>query len=235
MTDEAVILAGGLGTRLKDVVSELPKPLAAVNGRPFLEYLLDYLYAWGIKHIVLSVSYKYELIISHFAKSYKGMDISYAIEDKALGTGGAISYALPFIEGDEAFIINGDSFFDAPLDKFYSFHNTNDAGASLCLCYKDNASRYGSVVIDASQRVLSFSEKRNDPAGGYINAGIYLFNKGVYQAYSPGENYSAEKHSFPSMARDNVLYGFAVDAYFIDIGIAEDYKKAQDEFKGFKY
>ncbi len=111
MIREAIILAGGFGKRLKAVVNDVPKPMAIINKRPFLEYLLSYLDFWGVNHLVLSVGYQKQMIMNHFGKSFKGIDIDYAVEDEPLGTGGAVKNAMTFIKGNHTFVLNGDTFF----------------------------------------------------------------------------------------------------------------------------
>ncbi len=121
MIREAIILAGGFGKRLKAVVNDVPKPMAIINKRPFLEYLLSYLDFWGVNHLVLSVGYQKQMIMNHFGKSFKGIDIDYAVEDEPLGTGGAVKNAMTFIKGNHTFVLNGDTFFEVNLNRLSDF------------------------------------------------------------------------------------------------------------------
>ncbi|GAH63146.1 unnamed protein product, partial [marine sediment metagenome] len=143
MTEEAIILAGGLGTRLKSVISDIPKPMAPIHGKPFLEYLLSYLVKFKIKKVILSVGYKYQYIFDHFGDNYKGLKLLYAIEDKPLGTGGGIRNAVDHINNDHFFLLNGDTYYEVDLDKLYHLHIKEKANISLSLLPMEKFSRYG--------------------------------------------------------------------------------------------
>ncbi len=149
IVQEAIILAGGFGTRLKDVVSDVPKVMAPVNGRPFLEYLLDYLEDNIIDHVILSVGYKHELIREHFGNRYKSIDIEYAVEDEPLGTGGGIKKAFDFVRGYKALVFNGDTMFRINLEKSFEFHFSKSSEFSIILREVNNVERYGAVELDS--------------------------------------------------------------------------------------
>lgn len=236
VTHTAIVLAGGFGTRLQSVVSNLPKPMAPVNGQPFLNYQLNYLEASGIRHVVLSTGYLSHQVEAHYRNSYRSMQISYAVEDRPLGTGGAIRLAMNSCSEETVLVLNGDSFFDIPLDSFGELHRQAGGSCSLALRRVDNAARYGRIEVDATQRVVSFLEKSATPQPGLINGGVYLLDKSVYLDQTPPEHpFSIEKDFFEKRLDDLVIRGFEFDGYFIDIGVPDDYLKAQDDFKTFKY
>jgi D-glycero-alpha-D-manno-heptose 1-phosphate guanylyltransferase len=227
---EAIVLAGGLGTRLKSVVQDVPKPMALVNGRPFLEYILNFLNKNGIEKVILSVGYKKEQIINHFKDKYLNLNIKYAIEDKPLGTGGAIINALTFIESDKFFIINGDTLFDINLEQMFSFFESlNDIDLLIALKKLENAKRYGKVIIDNNYRIIDFIEK-GELSKGLINGGIYLLKKRIFENISFPTVFSFEKDFLEKYYNQLNFYGLPFNNYFIDIGVPEDYKRAQIEF-----
>ncbi|MBP7808334.1 MAG: nucleotidyltransferase family protein [Bacteroidia bacterium] len=253
MITEAIILAGGFGTRLQSVVSDLPKPMAPVNGIPFLDYQLLYLKNFGIKKVILSVGHLHEKIISHYKNNFNGVEIDYAIETSPLGTGGGIRIALEKCKSNSVLVLNGDSFFDVDLTSFFNLHTKANADCSLALRKVENASRYGTVHFSSvapsfdtlnksddapigMSRINSFQEKNSEPKPGLINGGVYLLNKDTYlQATETNKNFSIEKDFFEKKIDELNIFGFEYKGYFIDIGIPEDYTKAQDDFKGFKY
>jgi D-glycero-alpha-D-manno-heptose 1-phosphate guanylyltransferase len=232
---EAIILAGGLGTRLKEVVGDMPKPMAPVNGRPFLEYILDYLDHFEIEHVILSVGYKHELIIDHFGKKYKSVDIEYSVEESPLGTGGAIKKAFGYTFGKKAMVFNGDTMFRMNLLRLFDFHVIKSSDFTIVLRQVDDVSRYGAVERDDDYRIIRFNEKGEKSGKGMINGGIYLINKKFFEKIEFPEKFSIEKDCFEKMVHTFPFYGTICKQYFIDIGIPEDYQKAQDEFKEFEY
>jgi len=234
-TQEAIILAGGQGTRLKEVISDIPKVMAPVNGRPFLEYILDYLEHYIIEHVVLSVGYKYEIIKKHFGNSYKSIKIDYAIEDKPLGTGGAIKYAFDFIDGNRAFVFNGDTMFRLNLVRHFDFHSIRRTDFSIVLRPVPDVSRYGSVEVDVDRKIVGFVEKGKTTGEGLINGGVYHINKRFFQKNSFPDEFSIETDCFEKFVDKGIFYGLICKQYFLDIGIPEDYQKAQDDFKRFEY
>jgi D-glycero-alpha-D-manno-heptose 1-phosphate guanylyltransferase len=232
---EAIVLAGGLGTRLQQVVSDVPKSMALISGRPFIEYLFDYLSAEHIRSVILAVGYKSDVIRRHFGTRYRSLEIRYACEDEPLGTGGGIRNAFQMVEGEEAFVLNGDSLFRISLAEMHAFHCEGEGMATLALRYLGNISRYGSVEIDHLHRIKGFTEKREDAGPGYINGGIYILNKKFLTGELFTEKFSIEKDCFERYYRDFMMLGFAAEGYFLDIGIPEDYERAQDEFKRLEY
>jgi D-glycero-alpha-D-manno-heptose 1-phosphate guanylyltransferase len=232
----AIILAGGFGTRLKGVISDLPKPMAPVNGKPFLEYLLLHLHKYGIRHIIFSTGHLAEKIVAHFGNEFLGMKISYSHEKDPLGTGGAIKLALSSCGDDEVLAMNGDSFFEINMQRFFDLHHRSKADVSLALREVENASRYGRILIDNENRITDFKEKSDQPSSGLINAGVYVIRKKVFLGNAPqAANFSIEKDFFEKKCGQLMIKGFEFKAYFIDIGVPEDYSKAQNEFKRFAY
>jgi D-glycero-alpha-D-manno-heptose 1-phosphate guanylyltransferase len=179
MIKEAIILAGGLGTRLRSVVNDIPKPMAEVCGKPFLSYILDFLIKYGIKRVILSVGYKWEAIREFFGEQYKSINLVYAIEYEPLGTGGAIKNALKYVRDTEVFILNGDTLFNIDLSVFYSLHKNKNSNLSIALKKMNFTERYGSVKIDENNRIIDFSEKAQK-FNILINGGIYLLNKNFF-------------------------------------------------------
>lgn len=234
MTDEAVILAGGLGTRLRDVVSGIPKSMAPVNNKPFLAYLLDYLHKNGVRRVVLSVGYMHEKILNYFHSNYKNIEIVYSVESEPLGTGGAVSLAMKSVCSDEVFILNGDTLFNVDLKGFYDFYIKKHADVLLALRHVEDASRYGSVFCDDTGRITEFREKEIIPVPGLINGGIYLMKKNYLDLFHLSGKFSLEQDCFAKCCKESYIHGYVTENYFLDIGIPGDYNKAQNEFKRFE-
>lgn len=236
MVTQAVILAGGFGTRLQSVVSNIPKPLAPVNGRPFLDYLMRYLRHYGIKNIVLSVGYLGEKIKEAYGNNFEGIALNYAPEKEPLGTGGGIRLSLAQCHSGTVLVLNGDSFFDINLENFISAHANSSSSASLALRQVENSARYGTISVEPDAVIISFTEKNGQNSPGLINTGVYLLNRDHFMEHTPaGTNFSVEKDFFEPQAAKRAIYGFEYNGYFIDIGIPDDYARAQHEFKAFKY
>lgn len=225
---EAIILAGGLGTRLRSLVAEAPKSMALIQGRPFLEYQLDRFIAQGITRFIFSVGYKSDHIQTHFGHRYRGCEIAYAVEETQLGTGGAIKNAMPYVRGEHVLVANGDSIFLVDVQAQYRLHISRNADATLALKPMKNFERYGTLDLDADGRIRHFYEKR-PTAEGLINGGIYLFHTENFRARQMPEKFSIEKDFFEAKVNDLNLYGYVSDGYFLDIGIPEDYRRSQYE------
>ncbi len=232
---EAVILAGGFGTRLQTVVKDIPKSMAPVNGRPFLEYLLDYLISYNYKKIVLSVGYKSESIISHFGSSYKELEIIYAIENEPLGTGGGIRMALTKCDEKNVLALNGDTLFLVDLHNFNKLHHKKNAVISIALRKVADISRYGEIKVNRNRYITSFGEKTSAKVPGLINGGIYIIQREFFLENTNPSAFSAERDIFEKWTINHKLAGFAYDSYFLDIGIPADFLKAQHEFQKLKY
>lgn len=236
MITTAIILAGGFGTRLQSVVSDLPKPMAPVNNQPFLNYQLNYLKHYGIKKAVLSLGYLPEKIKDYYGNNFNGLEIDYVIEKEPLGTGGGIRLALDKCAEEKVFILNGDSFFDVNLIEFYNLHSQNNSEISLALRKVNNADRYGTIEKNYENRIISFKEKSGFAKEGIINGGVYILDKKTFTTLTPAnKNFSIEKDFFEKQLQTIQIKGFEFEGYFIDIGIPEDYTKAQHDLKGFKY
>lgn len=219
----AIVLAGGLGNRLRTVVNDVPKPMAPIENRPFLEYLLIYLRNNGISKVVLCVSYQWEKIQRYFGEKFGGIEIIYSIEDEPLGTGGAIKKAMSFTNESEVIIINGDTFFNIDL-KSLELH---DSQLQISLKEMYNFDRYGCVETDILGYVTAFSEKKYT-LQGWINGGVYLASRYLFDGYNLQEHFSFEEFLEKHFDKLKVSTRTFND-YFIDIGIPEDYRKAQTE------
>jgi D-glycero-alpha-D-manno-heptose 1-phosphate guanylyltransferase len=228
MIRSAIILAGGFGTRLQSVVKDVPKPMADIAGKPFLEYLLRHVSQQGIEKIILCVGYKWESIREYFGDRFQEVSIQYSIEDQPLKTGGAILKAVRSLDDHESFVFNGDTFFDLDLPFFCQLHEHAGGLLSVALKRMNNFDRYGAVRTNSENRILEFEEKRFHEAGN-INAGVYLLNRRLFDQRSFPEKFSFEKELMERYCREMKFFGFPFDGYFIDIGIPEDYSRAQQE------
>ena len=226
---EAIVLAGGMGTRLQGVVADVPKPMAMVAEKPFLSYLLDYCLVSRIEKVVLAVGYKYEVIQKFYGNQYKELRLEYAVEEEPLGTGGAIWNAFQFITSDTVLLLNGDSVFFVDIQKFYLNHIQNKADISLALKQMCHFDRYGTVEL-FQNRIIHFQEKQPTKQG-FINAGVYLINKDMILKYPQNNKFSFEKDILEKYIHQLNLIGFVNDGYFIDIGIPDDFYRAQKELQ----
>lgn len=228
MITEAIVLAGGLGTRLRSEVQDQPKCMAVVNGRPFLEYVLDYLIHEGIRRVILSVGYKAEAITGYFGDCYRTCTLVYAHEAQPLGTGGAIQNAMNSAITPDVAVLNGDSVFLIDVQGQYQYHIECGAELTLALHRMQNIDRYGTVELDAAGRIIRFREKQALPEG-FINAGLYVFKVARFRENSFSEKFSIEKDYFEALVHQCYFAGFPAEGYFLDIGIPEDYHRAQKE------
>ena len=225
----AVILAGGLGTRLRSVVADKPKVLADVGGRPFLEYLFDQLAREGVRSVVLCTGYMGDQIAHRFGTAYNQMVLHYSPEPHPLGTGGALRLALPMLKSETALVLNGDSYCGARLDEFMTWHTDRQSDATILLAQIDDTRRYGRVEIDDRGRILRFSEKTDTEGPGWINAGIYLVRHHMLESIEPGRAVSIEREVFPDWMGKG-LHGFPCEARLWDIGVPSAYAQANAEF-----
>lgn len=232
MISEAIILAGGLGTRLKSELSNLPKSMAPINGIPFLRYQLNYLAQYNIKTVHLAVGFMSDVIIDYFGNSYLKMDIIYSKENNPLGTGGAILQALGNTNTEEILILNGDTMFQIDLKAFFNSHIQSNADFSLALKALKNVDRYGVVLTNNQNRVIGFEEKQLKE-NCLINGGIYLLNKSILDSYSFSNKFSFEKEFLETKYNELNFNGYKSNSYFLDIGIPSDYNKSQEDFKSF--
>ena len=230
---QVVILAGGLGIRIKNILGNICKPMAPINDKPFLEYLIENLKNYGFKNFLFLVGYKKEQIINYFLNGHRfGIQIEYSIEKKPLDTGGALINAFDKLE-DEFILINGDTFFDIEFDLLIKYIHEYRPLALIVLRYTQDFLRYGFVEIDTNNRVLRFIEKSKVPeifADGYINGGIYYFKKRVLSKFlNSSDKLSLEKVILPKLIDNKEILGLPMGGKFIDIGIPEDYEKACKE------
>lgn len=222
---DAIVLAGGFGTRLKSVVSDLPKPMAPVKGKPFLEYVLRYLSEQNVNRVILSVGYKWEKIRDYFGASFDGLEIVYSIEDKPLGTGGAIKKALNFVEENDVFILNGDTYFPIDLVAMSKLHKHSEADITVALKLMEEYERYGSVVINDCCEIKGFIEKQYNKIG-YINGGAYLLKANYINKLDLSDVFSFESDILEKYFNYDKFVGFVSKVDFIDIGIPDDYERS---------
>jgi len=223
---DIIVLAGGFGTRLKNLVSEVPKPMAPINNKPFLEYLLEYLLKFDPGNIILSVGYKHELISSYFGNSYKNKNIIYSVENFPLGTGGAIKKAINKCKDSNIIVINGDSLFDINLGIIYNNHIKSNADLTMATKTINNTGRYGTVITNQENRIVGFSEKTLSSKGN-INCGVYVFKRSIFDSINTNNNFSFEHDLLAKYYSKFVFKTAKYDGYFIDIGVPEDYITAQ--------
>jgi D-glycero-alpha-D-manno-heptose 1-phosphate guanylyltransferase len=228
MVKEAIILAGGLGTRLRSEVSDLPKCMAPVKGKPFLHYVIEYCKGEGIERFVFSLGYKFETVAEYLQIEQKYLSYSCCIENEPLGTGGAIMKACGYANDKTVAILNGDTLYKANLQMVYKLHSVNESDCTLALKPMKNFDRYGVVEIDEKGIVKQFKEKQYYEEG-LINGGIYLLNKKSFMEEVFPEKFSFEKDYLEEFAGKRRFFGLKQEGYFIDIGIPEDYRRAQTE------
>lgn len=229
---EVIILAGGLGTRLRSVVSEVPKCMAPVAGRPFLWYLLQYLKCYDVTKVILSVGYLRDVVQNWIAeiKDDFPFTFEYAVEEEPLGTGGGIKLALGHAVEDRVVVLNGDTFFNVDLEGL--FRRKSVRPITLALRPMRNFERYGNVKLDNNGVVESFEEKKHC-AEGLINGGVYLIDRRFDIMPPDKDRFSFENDVLASLCENHCLDGIVDDGYFIDIGVPEDYARANEEFESF--
>lgn len=225
---QAVVLAGGFGTRLRARVTDLPKPMAPVAGRPFLEYVLDRLVNSGVVRVALATGYLSEAIESHFGDAYRGMAIVYSREDSPLGTGGAIAKALRALPPQITLVLNGDTWLDVDLVAFHAWCLQQPTSPGLVLREVPDVSRFGAVTLEGD-RIVAFGEKQ--AAGrGYINAGVYGLALAQLEGFGLPEVFSIETDFFQRcIGTPTALRGFPCHGSFIDIGVPEEFDRAQTD------
>jgi D-glycero-alpha-D-manno-heptose 1-phosphate guanylyltransferase len=223
----AVILAGGLGMRLRSVVSNMPKPMAEVLGRPFLEHLMDYWIDQGVSHFILSVGYKKESIARHFSNAYRGIGISYVEEEHPLGTGGGLLLAShnlikPFL------LLNGDSYLNVELFKLVDFHERKNSDWTFSLIRANECNRYGGIEVGCNGQIIAFQSNKSI-IGSLVNGGVYYLNPKVLRnsGFILGNKYSLEDEIIPMLITKNrKFFGIEIHSMFLDIGVPNDYFEA---------
>lgn len=224
---EAIILAGGLGTRIRSSIKEgLPKVLAPINGRPFIDYQLDYLERQGVEKVILALGYGANEVVSYIESCSREIIIDHVVEEHALGTGGAVVNCLKKLDDLQAYVINGDSFIHVDLVGMASQHEKKHAELTLAVTRVDDVSRFGKVVTDDDMRVIDFEEKLCSKGQGYINAGIYLIDRKVFEQFPANRNISLEMEILKTNVQKR-MYGFLCDLPFIDIGTEQSFNEAQ--------
>jgi D-glycero-alpha-D-manno-heptose 1-phosphate guanylyltransferase len=224
---EAIVLAGGMGTRLQPLVEDVAKCMAPVAGKPFLEYLLNLLETAGFTHVILALGYKHETVETWLASYDSSMKITVSVEDTPLGTGGAVKMALSQAKQDIVFVFNGDTYFELDYGAFLQHHVEKKARASIALKQMYQFDRYGKVEINDDARIVCFAEKQYNDSG-FINGGVYILNRDALENFTG--KFSLEKDFFEPEVNTGKLAGFPSNGYFIDIGIPEDYLRAQNDF-----
>jgi D-glycero-alpha-D-manno-heptose 1-phosphate guanylyltransferase len=230
MEREVIVLAGGFGKRLLEVVPDLPKCLAPINGIPFLDYLFKYLQKYGVGRFILSLGYKSDYIISYVNEFYSNMDVTFVIEDSPLGTGGAIKAALKEAKNRDVLVVNGDTFFNINLNVFYSEALSSQYPFAIALQRIEKNYRYGFVELDEKNEIIRFCEK-HESNNVFINTGFYIINKEQVNFDTNKDVFSLEKDFFESDLRETKLYGIEFNNEFIDIGIPKDFNRAQTLFQ----
>lgn len=225
-TDEAIILAGGFGTRLRSVVSDVPKPLAPVGGRPFLAWVLDSLAIQGIRRAILATGFMGDRVARTCGQSWQGMELLYSQEREPLGTGGAIAMAFSQVEGEACLVLNGDTWLAFDHAKFDREWRTGNARLAIALAAVPDVSRYGAVEMEKS-RVTALVEK-GTTGPGHINAGVYGIRRSLLADFPAKESFSFENDVLMPTVRREAVFGYTRTHDFIDIGVPQDYQRAQD-------
>jgi D-glycero-alpha-D-manno-heptose 1-phosphate guanylyltransferase len=228
MIREAIVLAGGLGTRLRSAVPELPKCMAPVSGRPFIGYLTDHFRRAGIRRFIFALGYKHDAFEDFFRREFPDGGYTVSLEEEPLGTGGAIRQACGLAVEKTVLILNGDTFYRIGLELLSDFHQEKDADCSLCLKPLRDFDRFGVVGLDDDRRVRFFREKQYY-RDGLINGGVYALNRGRFLQEALPAKFSFEKDYLEKVLDTRRIYGLQQDQYFIDIGIPEDYHRIQNE------
>jgi D-glycero-alpha-D-manno-heptose 1-phosphate guanylyltransferase len=228
MIKEAIILAGGLGTRLQTVVSDVPKSMAPINGIPFIGLVINYLQSQGIQHFIFSLGYKSEMLINFIESEYPQLDKQYCIEEDPLGTGGAIMQACKKVNSENVLVLNGDTLFKINLKSLSHLHVLKKADCTIALKEMFNIERYGTVDMNNSNTVIAFTEKRFCQ-NGLINGGVYALNVKNFLKENLPPVFSFEKDYLERLFSIRAIFGLKYTTHFIDIGIPEDYERAQIE------
>lgn len=233
MIKESIILAGGLGTRLRSEVANLPKCMAPVAGKPFIHWVITNLVAQQVQRIIFSVGYMHQVVQDYVSNTYPNLSFFFSVEDKPLGTGGAILHALPLCTEPNVLVVNGDTLFEINNNDLYNLHTGTDAACTLALKPMQHFDRYGAVSINSEQQIISFEEKKM-MENGLINGGVYYLNKKIFCEQQLPTHFSFEKDFLQAKVQQLKMMAIINDGYFIDIGIPDDFKKANQQIQ-FKY
>ncbi len=239
---EAIILAGGLGTRLSSIVQDVTKCMALVNGKPFIAFVIEYLLTQGIIKFIFCVGYKHEVVVEYldsFHSKHKAQNtehraqnskftIQYLIEEEPLGTGGAIKNGCSLVKGENVLVVNGDTLFEVDVTKLFDFHISNNAHCTLSLKPMKEFNRYGVVELKSDGSIKDFKEKKYYQ-DGLINGGVYALNANKFLEEDLPSKFSFEEDYLEKFYKQRRMFGVVQDKYFIDIGTPEDYTRAQME------
>jgi NDP-sugar pyrophosphorylase family protein len=228
---DVLILCGGLGTRLKEAGHNMPKPMVKINGRPFLEILIEYISSFGFRRFILCTGFKSKIIEDYFCKKNDGNTYVISSENKSLGTAGGIKNAEAHISSSSLLVLNGDSICQSNLKEFVEFHYSNNASASIAITTVDDVREYGSVIVNDKHEITGFNEKSDQITGrGLVNAGIYIFKKEMLNIFFPERNISLEHETLPSLVGQG-LFGFITKEKLFDIGTPERLELLRHHFK----
>jgi D-glycero-alpha-D-manno-heptose 1-phosphate guanylyltransferase len=225
----AIILAGGMGTRLRSVVTDVPKPMAPINGRPFLEHQMDYWIKHGVTQFVISVGYMKEVIMDHFGGSYRNTPLTYAVEEQPLGTGGGLLLAANGLS-EPFLVLNGDTFFEVDLIKLRTFHAEKSSEWTFSLFKANEANRYMGMDVNNNGEIVSLKSTKAN-LGHLANGGVYLMNPTVFEklTFKLGHKLSLEDDLLSAFLKQGgKLFGTPFNGAFIDIGIPHDYYRAAE-------
>lgn len=234
---KAILLVGGLGTRLRTVIGDFPKPMVEINRKPFLEYLIIFLKNQGVKEIIMCVGYKYEIVQDFFKDgSSFGIKINYAIEENLLGTAGAIKNAKKFVENEDNFLVlNGDSFMDFDLTDFLNFHTKKSSNFSFLVTKSDEKGRFGNLILDQNHKLIKYQEKQEiQDDNCFVSAGIYIIKKPVLDLIPQNTIYSLEYNLVPDLlTRTNNVFGYSTHNELIDIGTPTSLNYFKENYSNF--
>lgn len=232
---DTIILAGGFGTRLRGVVNNLPKALAPINGRPFLDILLNWLDKCEHRgNVILAVGYMSNKIVEYYGRGAKyNFKIIFSEEKTPLGTGGAIKNALHFVNTESVLVLNGDSFVELNYQDLITYHNEANAMLTLVLKEVENVDRYATVKMNENNEIIFFEEKQHRARSGLVNAGVYVIRKSLFSNVEADTVLSLETDLLPVFIRKVATYGYVTTGKFIDIGVPESYEKSHEYLKEF--
>jgi NDP-sugar pyrophosphorylase family protein len=227
---DVLILCGGFGRRLQGVIKKLPKPMAEIGNRPFLDILIDYISGFGFRHFILCLGYMGDIIKRHYQKRDDSLKILFSQENRPLGTAGALKHAETLIKSNPFLVMNGDSLCPFGLDKFLDFYINKKALFALVLAKAKPGKDYGVVSLGSNKHITQFKEKPKAKENDLINAGIYLFEKSILSMIPSNRNFSLEYDLFPKIINKR-FYGYVVEEELLDIGTPERYEKAKAAFQ----
>lgn len=227
---DVVILCGGLGKRLRSVVSDRPKPMAEIGGKPFVQILIEHIASFGFHRFVLGAGYKADMIASHFRSVSLPLEIEVSVEDQPMGTGGGLKHVCDLLKAETVLVLNGDSFCNVDYIMMVAEHRARNADATVAVTPVPDAGAFGSISLDADGLVTSFDEKKTG-GQGLVNAGVYVFRKCVVESLPPTVPLSLEKDIFPELTRRRQLYAHVVEGPLLDIGTPDNYGRAQQSLQ----